>query len=370
VLEAGGLYVIGTERHESRRIDNQLRGRSGRQGDPGRTRFYLSLDDDLMRIFARDWVGNLLEKLGMTEGQEIQSGMVSRGIERAQKRVESRNFEIRKNLLDYDEVMDTQRKTIYGKRQEVLEGDELKGTILEMCSEVASAIVYSRVPEKGETDVEGLVSELSTKFNTTFESDELLLDDGPEVAAEAIIARLVQRYDEREVELGVERMRALEKFLLLNTIDSRWKEHLRAMDALKQGIGLRGYAQIDPKVEYKREGYDKFELLLGAIAEEITSLLFRLQVQERDTARLDARWGDQRARQPLAGAAARAPAGAAVSAGLAAMQRGRERAADQAGKTGPVQPIVRSQGKVSRNDTCPCGSGKKYKRCCYPKYDR
>ena len=174
----------------------------------------------------------------------------------------------------------------------------------------------------------------------------------------------------REAEASQGVMRRFESVQLLRTIDGKWKDHLLSMDHLRDSIGMRGYAQVDPKVEYKREGYDKFQLLLDAIAEEITSLLFRLQVQERDTARLDDRWGDQRARQPAAGAVARAPARAAVSAGLAAMQRGRERAADQAGKTGPVQPIVRSQGKVSRNDTCPCGSGKKYKRCCYPKYDR
>ncbi|MFT7465157.1 MAG: preprotein translocase subunit SecA, partial [Pseudohongiellaceae bacterium] len=172
VLEAGGLFVIGTERHESRRIDNQLRGRSGRQGDPGRTCFFLSLQDDLMRIFARDWVSGLLEKLGMVEGQEIQSSMVSRGIEKAQKRVEDRNFEVRKNLLEYDEVMDTQRKTIYGKRQEVLEGGNLRDVIVEMCDEVASNIVFGRWPEKGDPDLEGITGELSTRFNTPFEAAE------------------------------------------------------------------------------------------------------------------------------------------------------------------------------------------------------
>jgi preprotein translocase subunit SecA len=362
VLEAGGLYVIGTERHESRRIDNQLRGRSGRQGDPGRTCFFLSLQDDLMRIFARDWVSGLLEKLGMVEGQEIQSGMVSRGIEKAQKRVEDRNFEIRKNLLEYDEVMDTQRKTIYGKRQEVLDGVNLNELILEMCDEVATNIIYSRWPEKDEPDFEGIAAELSTRFNTPFSTEELAQsvsskDAEPDELLPLVAKRLKDRYVEREESLGAERMRALERFLLLNTIDSRWKDHLRAMDAIKKGIGLRSYAQIDPKVEYKKEGFEKFQMLTTAIAEEVTNLFFRLEVREEDDNRLDQRWqGRQQARAP-------------VPAAMAAMQRGRERAADSAGQRGPIKPIVRQAKRVGRNDPCPCGSGKKYKRCCYPKFD-
>jgi preprotein translocase subunit SecA len=365
VLEAGGLYVLGTERHEARRIDNQLRGRGGRQGDPGRTRFYLSLQDDLMRIFARDWVSGLLEKLGMTEGQEIQSKMVSRGIEKAQRRVEARNFEIRKNLLEYDEVMDTQRKTIYGKRQEVLEGHDLKDMITEMCADIAAHIVESRVPENGEADVEGMRKELQSRFAMHFEPDEFPVKGGPEVVTDHVIERIEKHYDERETQLTPDRMRMVERFLLLNTIDSRWKDHLRAMDALKQGIGLRGYAQVDPKVEYKREGYDKFQMLLTAVAEEVTALLFRLEVKSEDQERLEERW------QPSA-----TPAGAArpgmvpAPAALAAMQRGRERAAANAGNQGPAAPIVRKSERVGRNDPCPCGSSKKYKRCCYPKYER
>jgi len=362
VLDAGGLYVIGTERHESRRIDNQLRGRSGRQGDPGRTCFFLSLEDDLMRIFAREWVSGLLEKLGMVEGQEIQSGMVSRGIEKAQKRVEDRNFEIRKNLLEYDEVMDTQRKTIYGKRQEVLDGENLNELILEMCEEVAANIVYSRWADKGEQDFDAIAAELSTRFNTEFTRGEFVhagdgKDTDPEDLLPVVSKRLNERYAEREESLGAERMRGLERFLLLNTIDSRWKDHLRAMDAIKKGIGLRSYAQIDPKVEYKKEGFEKFQMLTTAIAEEVTNLFFRLEVREDDDSRLDKRWqGRQQAAAP-------------VPAAMAAMQRGRERAADAAGQRGPIKPIVRQAKRVGRNNPCPCGSGKKYKRCCYPKFD-
>ncbi len=367
VLEAGGLYVLGTERHESRRIDNQLRGRAGRQGDPGTTRFYLSLDDDLMRIFAREWVGGLLEKLGMTEGQEIQSGMVSRGIEKAQKRVEARNFEIRKSLLEYDEVMDTQRKTIYGKRQEVLEGEKLRDVVIDMCEEITSQIVESRWPEKQKPDLEGMAAELQTRFNTTFEPSELGGKEEPAGTVDVVLERLNQRYDERAESLGDERMGMLERFLLLNTIDSRWKDHLRAMDALKQGIGLRGYAQVDPKVEYKREGYDKFQMLLSAIAEEVTGLFFRLEVKEEDKEqldkRLDARQSGRQTTEPVARKTSLVPAA------MQAAARGQQRAAENAGAQGPVKPITRVSDRVGRNDPCPCGSGKKYKRCCYPKYD-
>ncbi|HZM00105.1 MAG TPA: preprotein translocase subunit SecA, partial [Planctomycetota bacterium] len=285
VLALGGLYVLGTERHEARRIDNQLRGRGGRQGDPGRTRFYLSLQDDLMRIFAREWVSGLLERMGMTEGQEIQSGMVTRGIERAQRRVEARNFEVRKNLLEYDEVMNTQRQTIYSKRQEVLEGHELKPLILDMCEEVVNGIVASRWPEKGDPDREGLAHELRARFNTPFEAAGLPATQDPAAAVPHVMQRLEARYAERETQLGSERMRMIERFLVLNTIDSRWKDHLRAMDQLKAGVGLRGYAQVDPKVEYKREGYDKFQLLLSTIAE--AAAVAEQRARDRDLAVVD-----------------------------------------------------------------------------------
>jgi preprotein translocase subunit SecA len=375
VIGLGGLYVIGTERHEARRIDNQLRGRGGRQGDPGRTCFYLSLEDDLMRIFAREWVSKLLERLGMTEGQEIQSGMVSRGIEKAQKRVEARNFEIRKNLLEYDEVMDTQRKTIYGKRQEVLEGHDLKPVIWEMITEIVNGIVSTRTAEGGKPDIEGLTQELGAKFATPFAAADFAGLSEPEALSGHALEKLEKHYAEREQQLGAERMRMVERFLLLNTIDARWKDHLRAMDHLKSGIGLRGYAQVDPKVEYKREGYDKFQMLLSTVAEEVTALLFRVQVKAEDEQRLEDRWQARATSAPTLGsstgpAPVTAPRMATGTAGaaLAAMQRGRERAAANAGHQGPPKPIVRNNQKVGRNDPCPCGSGKKYKHCCFPKY--
>src|SRR5262249_34188829 len=223
---SGGMCAIGTERHEARRIDNQLRGRGGRQGDPGHTRFYLSLEDDLMRIFAREWVSKLLERLGMTEGQEIQSGMVSRGIGKAQKRVEARNFEIRKNLLDYDAVMDTQRKTVYGKRQEALQGNVLKPAIQAMVAAIVDGSVISRLGEKGAPELAGMCQELQSKFATPFAPEDLAGLEEPGPLVERVLEKLDEHYAHREAELTPERMRLVERFLLLNPIDARWKDHL------------------------------------------------------------------------------------------------------------------------------------------------
>ncbi len=363
VVSAGGLYVLGTERHEARRIDNQLRGRSGRQGDPGRTRFYLSLEDNLMRIFAREWVSGLLEKLGMTEGQEIQSPMVSRGIEKAQKRVETRNFEIRKSLLDYDEVMDTQRQTIYGQRQSALEGDDLKETILDMFSDVVGGMTSSRFSESetGEPDLDGLKRELQTRFGVEIDVSSLPTSEGLESVTESVLSSVSNKYEERETQISDERMRSLERFLVLNTIDSKWKDHLREMDVLKRGIGLRGYAQQDPRVEYKREGYEKFEEMLGAVAEEVTTLLLRLEIHEQDNQRLETRWAGQK----TSGGGRESVGQAGMNPeSMAAVQQGRERAADMAGRRAVAQPVRREGPRIGRNEPCPCGSGKKYKRCC------
>jgi preprotein translocase subunit SecA len=280
VLDLGGLYVLGTERHEARRIDNQLRGRSGRQGDNGESRFYLSLQDDLMRIFYREWVTNAMEKLGMTEGQPIESGMVTRAIARAQKKVEDRNFEIRKNLLEYDEVMDQQRKTIYGVRQEVLGSVGLKDKVVEMLGSVLqrnAQLTYLQ-------DAEGFMGWFQRTFG---------FEVAPEVAATAVakagetqgvIDLVLAYYDKREEELKSapgtppDIMRQVERYILLDAIDGRWKDHLHAIDALKAGIGLRGYGQVDPKNEYKREGFQLFEKLLHAIEDQVTSLILRIRV--------------------------------------------------------------------------------------------
>jgi preprotein translocase subunit SecA len=358
VLAAGGLYVIGTERHESRRIDNQLRGRSGRQGDPGRTRFYLSLEDDLMRIFARDWVGNLLEKLGMTEGQEIQSGMVSRGIEKAQKRVESRNFEIRKNLLEYDEVMDIQRKEVYGLRQTLLEGDiehqkAVLGRFIEqVVDEYVESVLGKAVPI-ADRDPERVAQWVMRHFGVEVKASDLDPQE-PEEVRERLVEAVRGAWRQREAEEGEEAMRWIERFLLLDAIDARWKDHLHAMDGLKTGIGLRGYGQIDPKVAFKIEGHRMFGEMLRGIRQEVTEKFLKVRLTRRAEEQLLQRWS---------GAEAQAPDefSTGVSAGGAPTEGGD--GTPPPGFSGPVRPIRRKTPKVGRNDPCPCGSGLKYKKC-------
>ncbi|MFT5153989.1 MAG: preprotein translocase subunit SecA, partial [Planctomycetota bacterium] len=273
----GGLYVLGTERHEARRIDNQLRGRSGRQGNSGESRFFLSLQDPLMRIFYRDWVTNAMEKMGMTEDQEIESGMVTRAIGRAQKKVEERNFEIRKSLLEYDGVMDEQRKMIYSVRQEVLEGVGHTERISDMLSASLQRAALTHVE-----DSEGLKEWCLTKFGFEVEEqkalDQATLKEEPDF--QPLTEIVLKRFEERQEDFGKELSDRVASYLLLNSIDSKWKDHLHAVDALKAGIGLRGYGQVDPKTEYKREGMDMFhKQLIPAIEDEVASLVLRIQVQ-------------------------------------------------------------------------------------------
>jgi preprotein translocase subunit SecA len=287
VKELGGLYVLGTERHEARRIDNQLRGRSGRQGDPGSTRFFLALEDDLMRIFYSDKTRNLMKVLGMTEGQAIESPMVTRAIEKAQKKVEQRNFEIRKNLLEYDEVMDSQRKVIYRARQDALELNHLKERILEMITKVVDAKVESILGPKGlDPDLPELKQWLHRKFALDVEEDSLraftkeLL--GKQVERHPLARHCIdlaeKKYEEVEARETPANMRRIEQYLLLNVIDHKWKEHLYQMDALKSGVSFRGYAQVDPKTEYKTEGFRMFEELLFSAADQVTDQIFKLHV--------------------------------------------------------------------------------------------
>ncbi len=399
VLELGGLYVLGSERHESRRIDNQLRGRSGRQGDVGESRFFLSLQDDLMKRFYREGVVNLMEKLGMKEGVPIESKMVSNAIKRAQKKVEDYHFEIRKSLLEYDEVMDEQRKTIYSVRQEVLESKGLREKVLQMLDSV-----LRRSPQVFADDPDGYRGWFERTFG--FELDEALAREA--VSGEGagdvqpIVDVVMKRYDEREKELGEELLRQVERFLLLRTIDTKWKDHLKAIDALKAGIGLRGYAQKDPKNEYKAEGFELFEKLLVAVEDEIASLILRIQVRAPGEGGGGAEGGGVPAfpkappsvfggQQALHGAgapqpgrpAARRPPPTRVPAGFAfdraaAMRRREEQirasqaqqapppgagpATAQEPEPGPPEPAS-SDKLVGRNDPCPCGSGKKYKKC-------
>ncbi len=408
VLGLGGLYVLGTERHEARRIDNQLRGRSGRQGNVGESRFFLSLQDDLMRRFYKDGVVRLMERLGMTEGQEIESRMVSRAIERAQRKVEDYNFEIRKSLLEYDEVMDQQRKTIYGVRQEVLEGVELR--------EKAERMLERALERNAETwsgDAEGFTGWFQRTFGFELDPEAAAEAVDPEGTAEKALAAVLAFYEEREKTVGDELMRRIEQYILLNAIDSRWKDHLHALDALKIGIGLRGYAQQDPKNEYKREGYDLFQKLLEAVEDEVASLLLRIRVgsevpeiQQRQQATVyqgpaknAGQQQQQQARRPARPAArrisasqafdamrfrqaqieaaqrARAAQGApeAPAAGAATAEAPAEGTSEGAAPAAPQQPAEQrprtppvpagAVKAVGRNDPCPCGSGKKYKKC-------
>jgi preprotein translocase subunit SecA len=352
-----GLHIIGTERHEARRIDNQLRGRSGRQGDPGSSRFFLSLDDDLMRIFARDWVKNVLERLGMTEGQQIESRMVTRGIENAQKKVEARNFEIRKNLLEYDEVMDKQRQTIYQTRQEILESVELKDKVVSMIEESIEDLMATYLAEKSKDwELEEFAKRLHQMFNVAIDLGEFEKKER-ETVQEIVSDKVLARYDEIEEANTPERQRAVERYLLLDVLDSKWKDHLYAMDALKAGIGLRSYAQVDPKLEYKKEGFEKFRMLLNSVSSTVASLIFRMVVREQDEQRLESRWNSAEA-VPQAGA----------SPGFAQHRAGMEQAIQSSGTGGAPKQIKRTAPKVGRNDPCPCGSGKKYKKCCYPRF--
>jgi preprotein translocase subunit SecA len=348
VARLGGLHILGTERHEARRIDNQLRGRAGRQGDPGSSQFFLSMDDDLMRIFGGDRVKKL-----MAEGQEISMGFLTRAIERAQKRVEERNFDIRKNLLEYDGVMDEQRTLIYSQRQRILKGEGLRELVLEMLeSRIVDACErHLSPPDKDmKPDVSGLCAWAKQKFGVEIapaELEGLGLADVQDLFCEKVKAA----YEEREREMTGEAMRELERFVLLQVIDSKWKDHLHTMDQLRSGIGLRSYAQKDPLVAYKKEGYELFDDMMNSIDEEVTGLVFRLRL---------ARSADQELAQSGVWRVADV-----VHEEFNVMDRQREaaEAASHAGE-GKVKTIRRASKKVGRNDPCPCGSGKKYKKCC------
>lgn len=342
VLELGGLHIIGTERHESRRIDNQLRGRAGRQGDPGSSRFFVSLEDDLMRIFASETITKIMDKLGWEEGEPIEHKMITRSIENAQKKVEGRNFDIRKHLLDYDDVLNTQRDVIYRKRKEFLAGGEnLKENLYEMTDELIDNLTTTMVPEKGnsdEVDLNDLKESVHTIFNFEADFGELTKNGfNREAAAEFIRERVHEFYEGKEQDIGSETMRQIERYVMLQTLDFLWKDHLLSMDHLREGIGLRGYAQRDPLHEYKREGFDMFSSLMGRLTDDVCEKLFRVQpVSDSDMERLERRRRAEQQRMTLS--------------------RGEEEE--------KKKPVRRQEKKVGRNDPCPCGSGKKYKKCC------
>jgi preprotein translocase subunit SecA len=356
VISAGGLHVVGTERHESRRIDNQLRGRSGRQGDPGSSRFYLSLEDNLLRIFGSERIGGLMQKLGMQEGEAIEHPWVTRAIENAQRKVEGRNFDIRKQLLEYDDVANDQRKVIYQQRNRLMDVDDISDSITGIRRDLVTDIFVQHVPPDSleeQWDVTGLVESLEHQFGHRLPVDQWLASETSldEAKLRDRIHQEVDRlFAEKETMIGAPVMRHLEKAVMLQVVDQQWKDHLAAMDYLRQGIHLRGYAQKNPKEEYKREAFQLFSDMLTRIKQEVVSLLARVQVQAEE--QISVLESQQQAPKemhflhPSAGVAA--PEGEAAP----------EEVAVATPKT-----VVRSQPKVGRNDPCPCGSGRKYKHC-------
>ena len=358
VIALGGLYILGTERHESRRIDNQLRGRAGRQGDPGASRFYLSLEDPLMRIFASDRVGNMMRKLGMQEGEAIEHPWVTKAIANAQKKVESRNFDIRKQLLEYDDVANDQRKVIYRQRNELLDNSDIKETIDSIRSDVFNALIDQYIPPQSIEemwDVAGLETALKSDFDLDLPIAKWL-DEEQNLHEETLRERILQiaqdTYIAKENTAGSEAFRHFEKSVMLQTIDTLWKEHLAAMDYLRQGIHLRGYAQKDPKQEYKRESFNMFAGMLEALKYDVIGILSRVQIRSQEEV-------DEAERQRLAEMEKLMAKQQANHEEVTNM--GSESKEQSAGTSS--QPIVRNQAKVGRNDPCPCGSGKKYKHC-------
>jgi preprotein translocase subunit SecA len=353
VLAAGGLHIIGTERHESRRVDNQLRGRSGRQGDPGSSRFYLSLKDNLMRIFASDRVSGLMKKLGMQKGEAIEHPWVTKAIENAQRKVEAHNYNIRKTLLEYDDVANDQRKVVYEQRNELMESDDVSDIVEAIRVDVVNQLISGYIPPSSmdeQWDVAGLEEALQREYGLAMPLQQWLDEDQSlheETLREKIIDTMVAAYHEKEQLAGVEVVRHFEKAVMLQVLDTAWKEHLGAMDYLRQGIGLRGYAQKDPRQEYKKEAFTMFEAMLDRIKHEMVSVLTRVQVRaESDVAAVEEQ---RRSSTKMNFRHADASAIAAEP--------------DAAAEEGEHKPFTREGRKVGRNEPCPCGSGKKYKQC-------
>lgn len=339
VIELGGLHIIGTERHEARRIDNQLRGRSGRQGDPGSSRFYVSLEDDLMRIFASERISRIMDRLGWNEGEPIEHKMISKSIENAQKRVEARNFDIRKHLLEYDDVLNTQRDVIYTKRRDVLSGENLKENLFEMAEEVQEEFINSNLPENVKSNgaaLDEINESIHRIFNLQldlkqFSQNGLNRSD----LINHIKGKIHDSYEEKESKIGSETLRHIERYIMLQTLDYLWKDHLLSMDHLREGIGLRGYAQKDPLYEYKKEGYEIFSEMLQRCNEDVCEKLFRVQpLSDIDLERIERKRRIEQQRMVMG------------------RGEGEER-----------KSPVRRERKVGRNDPCPCGSGKKFKKC-------
>ena len=358
VIQLGGLHVLGTERHEARRIDNQLRGRSGRQGDPGSSRFYLSLEDDLLRIFGSERISNIMNRLGIEEEQPIEHGLVTKAIENAQRKVEAHNFEIRKHLLEYDNVMNKQREVVYSQRREVLAGEDLKHTVTEMVEEQAEDLVDLYADEKAhpeDWDLKGLQDTLYQQFPYRWTLPPEAHDGWRrDQLKEWVVEKAKEIYQKKEGEFGEGTLRYLEKVIMLQSIDYHWKDHLLGVDQLKEGIGLRGYGQKDPLVEYQKEAYQMFLEMLDRIKKDTIEKLFAIQIakeQEVSEVKLERK-------QTFVMSRGEKAASDAMGTGMKA-----------GGETEDGKGVtVRREGKkVGRNDPCPCGSGKKYKKCCLPR---
>ncbi len=349
VLEKGGLYVIGTERHESRRIDNQLRGRSGRQGDPGETRFFLSMDDSLMRIFGSERIANMMQKVGMEEGEAIESRLVSRVIENAQRKVEGHNFDIRKQLLEYDDVSNEQRKLVYSERNQLMSTEDVSENVNEMREDVVESVIDRTIPPQSlpeQWNIEQLEEDLRHEFAVELPVSQWLNDDKQlyeDTLRDRIIDSVEDGYKEKEAQYGAEILRHLEKVIMLQTLDTQWKEHLAEMDYLRQGIGLRGYAQKNPKQEYKREAFEMFTAMLDRVKAEVVSVLSKVQLKEESEVDELERRQQEAAQRDLE------------------LQHASTSVSEP--ETEEASTFVRQQPKVGRNEACPCGSGKKYKQC-------
>ncbi|MCK9502659.1 MAG: SEC-C domain-containing protein, partial [Porticoccaceae bacterium] len=352
--QLGGLHIIGTERHESRRIDNQLRGRAGRQGDPGLSRFYLSLEDPLMRLFASDRVRNMMRALGM-EGEAIEHRMVTSSIEKAQRKVEGRNFDIRKQLLEFDDVANDQRKVIYEQRDELLESTDIGDMIRAIRQDVVNATIDSYIPPQSlaeQWDIDGLEETLAVEFGVSLPVQQWLAEDKrlhEEKLRERIIEEVADAYDEKCARIGPD-IRVIEKQVMLQVLDLLWKEHLSNMDHLRQGIGLRAYAQKNPKQEYKRESFQLFEAMINNMKQDTIRYLSRIEVRSHDDVE------EMERRQLEAQAKQKMDFRHDETTALDSPEQPEEAPAQQ-------QPFVREDEKVGRNDPCPCGSGKKYKQC-------
>jgi len=366
VLDAGGLHIVGTERHESRRIDNQLRGRAGRQGDPGSSRFFLSLEDNLMRIFAPERVKNLMQAMGMKKGEAIEHRMVSNAIEKSQRKVEGRNFDMRKTLLEYDDVANDQRTVIYDQRNEVMASNDISEMVDTIRADVVDALISEFIPPQSmpeQWDVAGLEAQLQSEMAVDLPVQKWLEEDNKlyeENLRQKILDAIVAEYRSKEEIAGAEAMRKFEKQVFLQVLDTLWKEHLSNMDHLRRGIHLRGYAQKNPKQEYKREAFNLFETMLDTMKRDVARVLSHVRVQSREEMEEIERRRKEELEREMARAKLRHDE---TSAARVAEGEGDGEDGQQGQQTTP-DTFVRQERKVGRNEPCPCGSGKKYKQCC------